>query len=439
MKNKTTYIRNFYLKAIDKRFVLTLILALTYSTFSFSQVQVVGGPYYMDGPACEYPEVFDINNEAISIPSAVTVSSGEARGTATCSVINVTYNGFSGPAQTAFQYAVDIWANTIESTVPITINANYVELNPGVLGSAGATGFYQLTGGDILPNTIYPAALAEKLVGTELGGANSIDIQANFSNQINWYFGLDASPSFNQFDFVSVVLHELGHGLGFLGFGRTNANGTEGLLRNSGFLSPYDNYVENGAGIDIDQFADPSFALLTQYTSGDLFSNSPLATAANNGVRPEIWAPSNFNPGSSYSHWDDNVFPNNNENSLMTPSIGNGQANHNTGPITRALFEEMGWTICDALSVDEFTLESLQVSPNPFNEDIRIVLPGNYNDSDFNISVFDINGRVIFEKETSSINRIIDLNLSELQTSVYFMKINDTNSGLSVTKKIVRQ
>jgi hypothetical protein len=427
MKNKTTYIRHFYSKTV-------CILALACSAISFSQVEVIGGPFIVDYDECQYPAVFDINNEPISIPSSVMVA-GEARG-AFCSTINVTYNGFSGPAETAFQYAVDIWANTLSSTVPITINANYVELNPGVLGSAGPTGFYQLTGG--LPDTIYPAALAEKLVGTELGGANSVDIQCNFSNQINWYFGTDANPSFNQFDFVSVVLHELGHGLGFLGFGRTNANGTQGVLRNSGFLSPYDNYVENSAGIDIDQFADPSFALLTQFTSGNLFINSPLSTAENGGTQPEIWAPSNFNPGSSYSHWDDNVFPNNNVNSLMTPTIGNGQANHDTGPITRGLFEEFGWTICDALSVDDLTLQSLEVSPNPFKDAIRITLPGNYNDSDFNISVFDINGRVVLEKEMLSNNNVIDVNLSGLTTSIYFMQVEDLQTGVLITRKIVK-
>nr|WP_321232730.1 T9SS type A sorting domain-containing protein [uncultured Psychroserpens sp.] len=415
--------------------MFTLIFALACSTFSFSQVEVTGGPFYPDYPVCEFPENFDINNEQISIPSAVDVSA-QARGTA-CAVINVTYNGFSAPAQNAFQHAVDIWANTLDTTVPITIDANYVALNPGVLGSAGPNGFFTVSGG--LPSTAYPRALAEKLTGAEIGGANSVDITCNFSNQINWYFGTDANPPSNQFDFVSVVLHELGHGLGFVGFARLNGAGTEGLLRNSGFLSPFDNYIENGAFIDIDQFADPSFALLTQYTSGDLFCNSPLATAANAGIRPETWAPGSFNPGSSYSHWDDNVFPNNNENSLMTPSIGNGQANHNTGPITRGLFEEMGWTLCPALSVNEFTLETLEVSPNPFSENIRITLPGNYNDSDFNISVFDINGRVVYEKSALSTNRIIDFNLSELKTSIYFMQIKDTETGLSVTKKIVRQ
>src|SRR5262249_59824059 len=33
-----------------------------------------------------------------------------------------------------------------------------------------------------------------------------------------WYYGLDANPPSGQIDLVAVVLHELGHGLGFLTF-----------------------------------------------------------------------------------------------------------------------------------------------------------------------------------------------------------------------------
>ena len=35
------------------------------------------------------------------------------------------------------------------------------------------------------------------------------------SSSEDWYFGLDGRPGEDQFDFVSVVLHEIGHGLGF--------------------------------------------------------------------------------------------------------------------------------------------------------------------------------------------------------------------------------
>ena len=48
----------------------------------------------------------------------------------------VTYNGFTPPAQAAFQYAVDIWASLLTSPVPIHVTANWTPLAPGVRSSS---------------------------------------------------------------------------------------------------------------------------------------------------------------------------------------------------------------------------------------------------------------------------------------------------------------
>ncbi|MDG5490528.1 zinc-dependent metalloprotease [Psychroserpens sp. SPM9] len=438
MTHKTTYIQNIFTSRTNKRRLLTSIFTFAILTISTAQeFQITGEAIEVEGPVCEYYPA--PNQEPYSIPNTLVRArqGAESNGTV-CSNFIVTYNGFTPEAQAAFQYAVDIWANTLESDQPIRVDATFSPLGANVLGSAGPTGFIPLTGPGIPPNTAYARALAEQITGTDTN-AGGPDISANFSSTANFYFGLDANPPFNQVDFVSVVLHELGHGLGFLGFATTDETNTQGVLRNSGFVHSYDNFVETLNGDSILSFTDPSATLLNQYTGGNLFSNSPLALAANGGlIRPELWAPSPFSQGSSYSHWDEFVFPSNNVNSLMTPSIGNGQANHNPGPITIALFEDMGWAVCPSLSVEDITLESLQVAPNPFNESIRITLPGNYNDSDFNLSIYDINGRVVFEKETSSANRTIDIDLSPLKTSMYFMQLEDQATGVTITKKIVK-
>src|SRR5690606_24816502 len=86
-------------------------------------------------------------------------------------------------------------------------------------------------------------------------------------------------------------------------------------------------------------------ALLTQFTSNDLYCNSPLATAENGGSNPPTYAPSTWNGGSSYSHWDESTF-NGTVNALMTPQIGAGEAIHDPGPLALAFMEDMGWGIC---------------------------------------------------------------------------------------------
>ena len=55
--------------------------------------------------------------------------------------------------------------------------------------------------------------MANKLSGIDLA-PNDDDIVANFNSSFNWYLGTDGNAGM-QFDLMTVVLHELGHGLGF--------------------------------------------------------------------------------------------------------------------------------------------------------------------------------------------------------------------------------
>ncbi|MCA0152268.1 T9SS type A sorting domain-containing protein [Winogradskyella vincentii] len=382
----------------------------------------------------------------ISIPrDPVTAAKMDAGGTP-CATFVVNYNGFTPEAQAAFQYAVDIWANSIESPVPINLSATFASLGPGVLGSAGAETYITITSGapGSQPNTFYPAALWEKLEGedrSQFGGTN--DISANFSSDTNWYYGTDANPPANQFDFVSVVLHELGHGLGFAGFANWEGGfpEDEGSIRFNGAASIYDAFIENGSGAAILSFPDPSAALADELVGNDLYCNAPTAIQQLNqgGTLPRVFAPTSWNPGSSYSHWNDSTFPNGDVNSLMTSAIGPGQANHNPGFITLGFFQDMGWGICPgALSVDDFTVSNVNVSPNPFVDEITVTLNKAYSDS-FELNLIDINGRLIMSQKSDASNGRLTLsNLSDLDDALYFVKITNSSTGNSITKKVVK-
>ena len=278
-----------------------------------------------------------------SIPRSQEILNTMARGGTGCTTFIVNYNGFTPEAQAAFQFAVDIWAMSIESSQPIRVNAFFEDLGVGVLGQAGPTSYLTSNAPGAIPNVFYPIALWEKLEDADSNGFGSVDITASFSSTFNFYFGTDGNPPGGQHDFVSVVLHELGHGLGFAGL--ASSDGTTGSIRSGGASLPsvYDLTIENGSGeslLDTAIFTDPSVELHAQFTSEDLFNNAPISTGQNGGVIPKIFAPSTWNGGSSYSHWDTNTFPITNENTLMTPTIGAGQAVHNPGPITLGLFED---------------------------------------------------------------------------------------------------
>ncbi|HNP71556.1 MAG TPA: hypothetical protein PLO33_04440 [Kouleothrix sp.] len=266
--------------------------------------------------------------------------------------INVTYTGFSPAAQAAFQYAVDIWSGRISSSVPIEVRAVWKPLDTGVLGSAGPATFFSGFPNAPAANTWYPVALANKLAGEDLAPGKE-DIDANFSSVFpNWYFGTDGNTPAGEYDFVTVVLHELGHGLGFTGSMTVDSQGI-GSWGDFGQGVPvrplaYDRFGINGNSellIDTNLFANPSAGLAAQLTSQNLFFNGANAIAANNNEPPQLYAPASWEQGSSFSHLDEATYPAGDPNSLMTPQFDMGESNHDPGPITLGIFTDIGWTV----------------------------------------------------------------------------------------------
>jgi hypothetical protein len=255
--------------------------------------------------------------------------------------ITVIYTGFTPQAQAAFQHAVDVWAEQITSPVPIRIEAQFTALGSGILGSAGPVTLVRNATG-LPPNTWYPIALANKIAGVDLQPAAN-DIRASFSNSFSWYYGTDGNAPSGTYDFVSVVMHELGHGLGFIGSASVSAG--SGSWGSGGQPFVYDRFTENGSDQAIISFASPSAVLGTQLTSNNLYFDGPSTRLANGGNPARIYAPASWQGGSSYSHFDESTFPAGNPNSLMTPQIASREAIHDPGPVGRGLLEDMGWTV----------------------------------------------------------------------------------------------
>jgi hypothetical protein len=134
-------------------------------------------------------------------------------------VIEVAYVGFSPDAQAAFQYAVEIWENLIYSPVTIHVKATWKSLESNVLGSCGPADYFKNFNSTQIWNCYYPVALVEKMLGEDVNSPDNPDIVASFNKDFNnWYFGTDGKTPLNQYDFVSTVLHEMAHGLGFSGY-----------------------------------------------------------------------------------------------------------------------------------------------------------------------------------------------------------------------------
>ena len=219
----------------------------------------------------------------------------------------VNYTGFSSSAQTAFQYAVDIWSGLITSDVPIVIDATWEDLPGNALGSAGANNLFYNFGGAPANGVLYPSPLANKLAGSDLDPGQA-DISANFDSGTNWYYGLDGNTPFSQFDLVSVVLHEIGHGLGFAGtaFVGTDLNG---YILNGSLPHVYDGFVWTGNSIPILDFGSGTASLGDALVSDNLYWAGAQGNAYSGDFSPKLYAPSFWEQGSSYSHFDESTYP----------------------------------------------------------------------------------------------------------------------------------
>ncbi|MDP9394704.1 MAG: hypothetical protein M3Q27_10860 [Actinomycetota bacterium] len=270
-------------------------------------------------------------------PTLVGSTTGDVG--AAAATFQVTYTGFTPEAKAAFQRAVNLWASKLNSPVPITVKASFEPLGEGVLGSAGPTNIWRDFAGAPRAGTWYVDAIANKRAGRQLDP--SPDIVARFSsNFTNWHFGTAAAPA-GKYDFTSVVMHELGHGIGFLGAGNV-ANGT-GTVRVAGMPVSYDRYTETGVDKKLLSFADNSSALATALKSGNVWFDSTRVRNANGSKRAKLYAPGTWQPGSSYSHLDETTYPPGTAHSLMTPRLGAAETIREPGAISRAILLDLGW------------------------------------------------------------------------------------------------
>ena len=112
------------------------------------------------------------------------------------------------------EFGASLWGAVLESDQPIYVGARFDQLGPNVLGSAGTTFYNANFPGAPRANTWYFEALADAISGIDQN-PGFIDISSRFSSDFDFYYGLDGQTPAGQINFLDVVMHEYGHGLGF--------------------------------------------------------------------------------------------------------------------------------------------------------------------------------------------------------------------------------
>jgi hypothetical protein len=257
-----------------------------------------------------------------------------------------------------FQYAANVWGSYLNSTVTIVVDSSFDPLpctaTGAVLGSAGAqTAHRDFANTPPYPapvaNTWYAQALANAIRGVDLDPTQA-DIRAQFNSNLgnagcmpstSWYYGLDAKPPPGAIDLATVLLHEFGHGLGFLTFVNLT-RGAKFMTRNDTFMLNLENHgaatavypaMTDGQRITA-SIADPNLHWLGVNTLTEA-GTIPLS-AGFPGGHVRMHGPNPAQPGSSVSHFSTALSP----NELMEPVY--------TGPdrdlcLTLALMRDVGW------------------------------------------------------------------------------------------------
>lgn len=268
-------------------------------------------------------------------------------------------------AMTAMNTAALIWSTLLNGRQRVNVNACWYSTldppspnGPSTLGSARAVAwdkdFFNAPVGD----TWYPVALANQLANSDWDPGRP-EIKAQFSAAFDWYFGVDglvpdkpadpSDPDSLRSDFLSVALHELGHGLGFSGSAEVDngldpdeCDGRNGYGCVSNPPTAYDRFAYFGSKSILD-FTDPQ-ELGTALIVNQWFFNGPNTKAANGSAPARLFAPITWSSGSSYSHLDENTF-NPTTSALMTPQLGRREVIHHPGPVGLGVLADIGWSV----------------------------------------------------------------------------------------------
>jgi hypothetical protein len=286
------------------------------------------------------------------------------------STFNITYDS-SLPtpdvAKPAIEAAIKVWADNFPSTVTMRVLSRWDSLDSGTLGSASSP--YSVHGSicgtsKLLDNALYSSPSAAALEGVDFLSANQEHIRMQFNKNAAWSYDPTSNKTitFNTWDLMSVVLHEVCHGLFFNG--RFSA---DAIYYNGGFLpGRFDRFLVPSSTASIVDKCYSKTDLAAIMLNSKRFVDPTKA-----GTNFLVFSPNPYQPGSSTYHFDTNQLsadcanlgiPVSECSALMTPSLTNGVLKRSPGMTTlRVMDAILGTSVgyggkCDANPFDYFNL-----------------------------------------------------------------------------------
>ncbi len=359
-----------------------------------------------------------------------------------CNMVVTYNNNVIEDARTAIEYAVALWEASISSNITINIHVSMESLPSGVLGQGKPSVFLRNFKSAPLAGVYYPVALAEKIAGKEMNQANEPDIVCTFNGSIPWYFGTDGNTPVSKYDFVSAVLHEIGHGLGISGFFK-NENGISKFNNSGNAPSVYDYYIFNKNDqriADNSVIPCPSAELTTQLTSDALLVYGK--DISNQEKSAVVYAPTTWSNGISIYHLKKGYNSEIDEVETMYPYAFKGEAKHRISSNTLMVLAEIGWGYKAGEVKSDVTTAAndltnganVQVYPNPCRNFLTVQMSASEFVSEVAIEVFNLSGKSVYKENwgNAGFNPEKNIDLSALEAGVYLVQtISDNKKSVN--------
>jgi len=257
---------------------------------------------------------------------------------------------YGAARRSALQYAGNSWGSLLQAnyageTIRVSVYMDPLGSTNSTLASAASLNNYWDNTNYPVQNTIYAASLANHFRGRDLNTAAD-EIKITFNGDKSFYYGTDAQTTSTSYDFVSLSMHELGHGLGFSSrIDKDYSDGSIGGMLTSTsastgatnlYPSIYDRFLVDVGGTSLLSMTDAGRAAVI--TSGALYWSGAKAIAANGGVKPKLYAPATPAAGSSIVHLDPST------HFLLDPNLARGE-HVAADPVTLGMLADMGWTV----------------------------------------------------------------------------------------------
>jgi hypothetical protein len=291
-----------------------------------------------------------------------------------------------------FQAAADYWAAVLKNSVEIKVGINMdpQSCNAGgaILGAAGPNPVFRDFLGAPIANIWYVEAVANSLAGSDRDGASD-DIGATFNSSIdnndgclngtNWWYGINSPAPGGTISFYDTVLHEIGHGLGVVSY--VSEGGAFVLGFNDAYA--YHLFDEQTQKFwrdmnDGERVTSSTNGPNLTWRGANADNNSDHLDSAvsrtNGNIR--MYAPNPYESGSSVSHWDTSLDP----DELMEPSA----TPTSDARSTIQLLKDVGWNIVEGPGKISFVSADYSVRENHGPATIRVQRSG---ESDGAVSV----------------------------------------------------